>query len=117
LRGNRALRLTLGVGLIVVGLYMGFRAVVWAWGPILGDSPAIMCTYREVPEGMPLEGSRHGRITLWPMGVECTYWDANGPAVTTQDDWSKTMLALTGATLAVGGVILLARTRLRAQTS
>lgn len=100
--------LTLGLLLVAYELFL----------MVLYSRPdaVLRCLHRVpdgLPEGTPLESlTPEARLSLFPLGLECTYSYGGVTAVATPD-WTDTALAaLAIALVAVGvGIITLSRTR------
>lgn len=105
MRPNRASPITAGVALAALGLFALLQSALLAWGSVLGGGFGRACAARELPQGVPLDGSGDGRFSLWPVGVECTFTGTGG-STAVADSWGNTALALVGLALVAGGLLI-----------
>jgi hypothetical protein len=103
-----------GPVLVVFWLLVLTGAVVWQWGPGLGDGPAEVCLSRPTPDGvgMDLNWAPEAEQSWWPFGVTCHWTNAatGEPGVEDGPGWGPTVVALL-ALAGLGSVVLGVRRR------
>jgi hypothetical protein len=112
------LKRTIGIAALAVGAFLliGTAAAIF-----VQDAPEYQCTERlDAPEGAVISESSDavaGEISLWPLGVRCSYFAGeNQPRIVVDDNsWAATMSAYGGLALVISGVSILYFPRRRTQ--
>jgi hypothetical protein len=112
------LRRTIGIAAVTVAAFLliGTAATLF-----IQDAPEFQCADRlDAPQGAVISESSDavtGEISLWPLGVRCSYFAGeNQPRIVVDDNsWASTMSAYGGLALAISGVSILYFAKRRTQ--
>lgn len=84
------------VVLLALALVCGLPVLAAAYE---ARSPDYQCAISQyLPAGAELERGAAGEFRVWPVGLECRYFDASGASLTVSPGWFLTVL--TAASLA-----------------